>query len=257
MTTSIDAGRSRRLRLYNLGMGLLHAAQGVAVVVLSNDFSLPVTAAFLDGQPGVAESYTGLEELFSINLGYGVAAFLFMSAIAHFVIASPGVFGWYVSNLGRHRNYARWVEYSLSSSVMVVLIAMLTGLSDASALIAIFGVNAAMILFGWLVERDHEPGEAGWGLPFTFGSIAGIFPWIAIGLYLWSPTTEASPPGFVYGIFVSLFVFFNSFAVNQVLQYRRVGRWRDYVYGEFAYVTLSLVAKSLLAWQVFAGALAA
>jgi hypothetical protein len=36
-----------------------------------------------------------------------------------------------------------------------------------------------------------------------------------------------------------------------------VGRWRDYVYGEFAYVTLSLVAKSLLAWQVFAGALAA
>ncbi len=257
MPTTIDAGRSRRLRLYNLAMGVLHAAQGVAVLALANDFALPVTAAFLQGAPGAAESYAGLEELFTINLGRGVALFLFLSAVAHFVIVSPGVFGWYVTNLGRHRNYARWVEYSLSSSVMVVLIAMLTGLSDVSALIAIFGVNAAMILFGWLVERDHEPGERGWGLPFAFGSIAGIVPWLAIGLYLWSPTTEASPPTFVYWIFVSLFVFFNSFAVNQVLQYQRIGRWRDYVYGEFAYVTLSLVAKSLLAWQVFAGALAA
>jgi hypothetical protein len=50
-------------------------------------------------------------------------------------------------------------------------------------------------------------------------------------------------------------VFFNIFAVNQVLQYKKVGRWRDYLYGERAYVVLSLVAKSLLAWQVFAGTL--
>ena len=38
-------------------------------------------------------------------------------------------------------------------------------------------------------------------------------------------------------------------------QYRRVGRWRDYLYGERVYMLLSLVAKSLLAWQVFAGTL--
>jgi hypothetical protein len=40
------------------------------------------------------------------------------------------------------------------------------------------------------------------------------------------------------------------------LQYRRVGRWRSYLFGEKAYMVLSLVAKSLLAWQVFAGTLA-
>jgi len=65
----------------------------------------------------------------------------------------------------------------------------------------------------------------------------------------------ADPPNFVYGIFASLFVFFNVFAVNMVLQYRRVGRWRDYLYGERVYMLLSLTAKSLLAWQVFAGTL--
>jgi hypothetical protein len=40
------------------------------------------------------------------------------------------------------------------------------------------------------------------------------------------------------------------------LQYRRIGPWRDYRYGERGYIVLSLTAKSALAWQVFGGALA-
>ncbi len=63
-------------------------------------------------------------------------------------------------------------------------------------------------------------------------------------------------PAFVFAIFVSLFVLFNSFAVNMALQYRRAGRWRDPFFSERVYILLSLVAKSALAWQVYAGALA-
>jgi hypothetical protein len=88
-------------------------------------------------------------------------------------------------------------------------------------------------------------------LPFWLGCIAGAVPWIAIGIYLISPGIEASPPGFVYGIFVSLFVFFNVFALNMWLQYRRIGPWRNYLFGESVYILLSLTAKSALAWQVF------
>lgn len=56
-------------------------------------------------------------------------------------------------------------------------------------------------------------------------------------------------------IYVSLFVLFNLFAINMLLQYRGVWKWQDYLYGERAYIVLSLVAKSLLAWQVYFGAL--
>jgi hypothetical protein len=63
-------------------------------------------------------------------------------------------------------------------------------------------------------------------------------------------------PGFVIGIYVSLFLFFMSFGLNQWLQYRGVGPWRDYAYGEKAYLVLSLAAKSALAWQIFGGSLA-
>ena len=51
-------------------------------------------------------------------------------------------------------------------------------------------------------------------------------------------------------------MFFFSFGLNQWLQYRGVGPWRDYLFGEQAYLVLSLVAKSVLAWQIYGGSLA-
>lgn len=242
-----------KLRRFNIIMGLFHAIQGAMILILANDFALPVTATFLNGPPGAepAELY----QLFEVRIAWGVAAFVFLSAAAHWLIASPGIYPWYVRNLERNRNYARWIEYALSSSVMVVLIAMLPGISDVAALGAIFAANAAMILFGLLVEKYEEPGRPSF-LAYWFGVLAGAVPWVLIALYLWSPSTDGSPPAFVYGIFFSLFIFFNTFAINMILQYRQIGKWRDYLYGERAYIILSLIAKSLLAWQVFAGTLA-
>lgn len=243
------------LRRANAGAAVLHAVQAGVVLALATDFALPVTASYLTGPPGTPAQEPVV--LFEIPTGLAVAGFLALSALAHLLVCTVW---WqrYVADLGRHRNPARWVEYSLSSSLMIVLIAQLVGISDVAALVALFGVNAAMILFGWLQERYERPAGGGW-LPFGFGCVAGIVPWVAITIYLLSPgsTSAASPPGFVYGIFVSLFVFFNVFALNQWLQYRARGRWQDYLFGEKVYIVLSLTAKSALAWQVFAGTLAA
>lgn len=246
----IDAGTAAGLRRWNWTLGGLHILQGIAVLVLATSFALPVTATFMEGPPGTppAEPAT----LFSLSVAWGVAAFLFLSGFFHWLIASAG-FRRYTSQLSRGQNQFRWIEYSLSSSIMIVLIAMLTGISDIAALIALFGVNAGMIFFGAVQERYESPGGSLW--PFWLGCVLGIVPWIAIAVYLVSPGNPASPPAFVYGIFISLFVFFNSFALTQYLQYRQIGPWRNYLTGERTYMWLSLVAKSALAWQVFAGTL--
>ena len=251
MNTPTMAG----LRRYNLIAAAAHAVQGALVLALANDFTLPVTATYLEGPPGTTPADQVV--LWDLPVAMGVALFFFLSAAAHLIVASPSVFPRYSAGLAAGHNYYRWVEYSLSSSVMIVLIAQLVGIGDAAALLALFGVNASMILFGWLQERYHQPGDGGW-LPFIFGCVAGIVPWLAVLLYLVAPgaTSDAEPPAFVYGIIVSLFLFFNVFAVVQWLQYRQLGRWRDYLVGERTYITLSLVAKSALAWQVFAGTLA-
>lgn len=239
--------RLGRLRIWNIIVGLILVVQAVMVAVLTNNFSLPVTSTFMTGPPGTAPE---LQNLFSISTGWGVFAFLAISAGALLIIASPPVFSWYKRNLLESRNYGRWIEYFFSSSIMIVLIAQLTGISDIAALLAIFGINASMILFGALQEKYEKPGRPSW-LPFWFGSFAGIIPWIAIVIYVIAPGRDVSPPGFVYGIIASLFVFFNCFAINMVLQYKKVGPWRDYLFGEKVYIILSLTAKALLAWQVF------
>jgi hypothetical protein len=235
------------LRKWNVVVGLVLAVQAILIAILTNNFSLPVTATFMSGPPGTTPE---LHHLFNISTGWGVFAFLAISAGALLIIASPPVFPWYKRNLLESRNYGRWIEYFFSSSIMIVLISQICGISDIAALLAIFGINASMILFGALQEKYEKPGKPNW-LPFWFGSFAGIIPWVAIVIYVVAPGLSVSPPGFVYGIIVSLFIFFNCFAINMILQYKKVGPWRDYLYGEKVYIILSLTAKALLAWQVF------
>jgi hypothetical protein len=242
------------LRKTNIYAGILHLLQMAAVLALSNDFALPVTATYMSGPPG--SSFAPPVVLFSTPVGLTVAIFLGLSALAHFIVASPKFFPRYSAGLAAQRNYFRWVEYSISSSVMIVLIAQVTGVSEISAIISIFGVNASMILFGWLQEKYENPGNGGW-LPFIFGCITGIVPWIALLFYVFSigGVSDTSAPAFVYGIVFTIFVFFNSFALVQWLQYKKVGKWSEYMRGERTYITLSLVAKSALAWQIFANTL--
>jgi hypothetical protein len=246
-----------RLRLFNGAMALLHFVQGALMLLLSNDFSLPVTTSFLEFDEVSEKLVVAEDTLLDLRIAPLLASFLFISAFAHLALSLPGVYQWYVRNLREGINYARWYEYALSASVMIVVIAMLTGIYDLGSLILIFALNAAMIFFGLQMEVQNRGAASVNWTPFVLGSFAGIIPWIVIGLYLLAPASRSigDVPTFVYGIYISLFVWFNMFAVNMFLQYRKTGPWRDYLFGERMYILLSLTAKSALAWQVFAGTL--
>jgi hypothetical protein len=162
-----------------------------------------------------------------------------------------------VRNLQQGMNPARWYEYALSSSLMIMIIAMLCGMYDISSLVLIFSLNATMNLFGLLMERYNRTTERVDWTAFIFGCLAGIVPWITIGMYLVgaAQSVDTQIPGFVYAIIASIFVFFSIFALNMFLQYKKVGPWKNYLFGERMYIVLSLVAKSALAWQIFSGTL--
>lgn len=250
-TTRPRAGRYRRLRVLNVAAFVVLLAEGLYMLAASNDLALPVTASFLRDDPVRVTRGTVPETVFSLPIGPTVATFLLLAALDHALVAAPRVHGWYEQCLDRRANYARWVEYSVSASIMVVLIGLFVGIRDLAAVVAVFAANTAMILFGLLMERQQRPGQADWSA-FWFGSLVGAVPWALIAVYLLQPPTV---PGFVYAITVVQLVLFFSFALNMALQYAQVGRWRDYVHGEATYVVLSLTAKSLLAWLVFANVL--
>jgi hypothetical protein len=75
------------------------------------------------------------------------------------------------------------------------------------------------------------------------------------GLYFVVSTNNIADAIPVYAQFGFLltFLFFNSFAINMWLQYKKIGKWKDYAYGEKAYITLSLVSKSALGWIIVLG----
>jgi hypothetical protein len=247
---AITAERFADLRRWNLGLTVLHGIQAVAVLLLANDFAITVTSTFPEGPPGTRTPLA--EGLFDVRIGVAVAVFLGLAAVDHLITATVGR-STYEADLQRGINRFRWVEYSVSATLMVLLIASYSGITNISAVVGVAGANVAMILFGWLQERMNPPGRTSTTMmPFWFGTIVGLAPWIAILINIIGSETV---PGFVYGIVIAQFVFFFSFGLNQWLQYHQTGRWSDYAYGEKTYLVLSLGAKSVLAWQIFGGSL--
>ncbi len=247
------------LRRFNGAMAGLHFIQAVIMLVTGltvaniKDFRLPFTVSFLTYDQTIGTLVTETRNIGNLPIGAMVSIFLFLSALAHFLIILPGINTFYNSRLKKGINYFRWYEYALSSSVMIVIIAMLFGVYDLGSIILIVGLNATMNLCGLAMEiHNQTTSKANW-TSFIIGSFSGVFPWAIILMYFLGGGNFAQIPWFVYAIVGSYFVLFNLFPINMVLQYKKVGKWRDYLYGERGYILLSLFAKTILAWLVFAG----
>ena len=246
VASGVTPERLANLRKWNIGLAIAHAAQAILILVLTDDFFIRVVSTFPEGPPGTRAPAP--EQLFDVRIGVAIAIFLGLAAVDHLVTATFAR-STYESDLRRGINRFRWVEYSFSATLMVLLIGFYSGITNITSVIAVVGANVAMILFGWIQERMNPPGRTSTTmLPFWFGTIAGIAPWIAIAVQIIGSKTV---PGFVYGIVIVQFVLFFTFAANQWLQYRGIGKWSNYVYGEKTYLVLSLAAKSLLAWQIY------
>lgn len=244
-----------KLKRLNIIAGFIHLFQGILVLYLSKSFAVPISGNYLYFNNSSQSLEPATSTLFSAQLPILIASFFFISAFFHFFIATS-YSKQYNTDLKIGINKARWIEYSISASVMMVAISMLVGIYDFMSLLMLFSLTAIMNLMGLVMEIHNQTTKKTNWLSYYIGCLAGIIPWVVIAFYLWLGASKGSAaPTFVYFIFVSIFVFFSCFAVNMILQYKKVGPWKDYLYGEKVYIILSLVAKSLLAWQVFAGTL--
>jgi hypothetical protein len=267
------ASELRTLWIWNLVCFILHLVQGVACLAAAlaveriKNFRLPITTQFLQwtsAGPGLPVRPTQV----SATLGYlpfvaVTSGFAFLSAAAHAAV----LLRWrdYTNGLAKGYNRFRWYEYALSSSLMIVLIAMLFGVYDLFALIGIGAINAAMCLFGDLhevVNAKKEPADVDWAA-YIYGTLAGLVPWGIIVAYIAATPQLDQVPKFVWAILVIYFLLFQTFPITMYMQYTqrcwcRNARYPElqnggYYAGERTYQTLSLVAKSLLLWLVVGG----
>jgi hypothetical protein len=265
-TLNVDV-KIDKLISFNKKMGVVHLVQGLFMMIFAffiypnmtgqGTFTIPVIGNYLEFVVDEGLVLTNTDTLFELPFLQMTASFLLISGIFHFLIA----FVWkdeYRAGLKVGINKFRWYEYALSSSIMIVLISSLFGVRDVAVFALIALANAAMNFFGLDMELLNQ-GESKVGkkvnwLPFIFGSIVGLAPWVAIAFYIGVNPNLENVPGFVWAILGTYFVAFNTFPVNMYLQYAGIGKFKDYLYGERGYVILSLVAKTLLTWLVLFGA---
>jgi branched-subunit amino acid transport protein AzlD len=277
----------KKLRIYNLIMGLIHLFQGVVIIYLSKNVTTKVDI-FLPEPDFITRKITSIPQHFiDIRLDYLLVSFLWISAFAHIFTVLPRVFPKYIENLKLEKNMIRWYEYGISSSIMVVLIAYLCNIQDVTILALMFFLNSSMIFFGavnemynsdlkesvklhnFLIKRlqpnvvikqglSLKKYEPNW-YAFIYGSVAGFIPWVVLFVYFFYSLAKLDGkfevPSFVYYVIYGIFIFFNLFAINMYLQYKKIGKWKSYLFGECMYILLSLISKSLLAWLVFGGLL--
>lgn len=253
---------NEKLINFNLVMGFFHLVQAIIMLFLAtsviqkiSEFAPKIVQRYQEFDFETKTLVSTSKELFDLPFGMLVASFLFASAIAHFMVVIYNKR--YTEDLKKGINRFRWFEYAISSSIMIILIATLFGIYDIATLILIFAANASMNLFGLVMEELNSGADkkkVNWG-PFIWGSIAGLAPWIVILTYMLGTGNFDMVPWFVWAIIGTYFIAFNSFPINMILQYKSVGKWKDYIYGERVYIILSLVAKSVLAWLVLFGAM--
>lgn len=188
------------------------------------------------------------------------------TALAHLAYATEAAVlltgahrGGSLSHLGAlrtgHFSCWRWVEYSVSATLMILVIYALSGIQVLSSYVLAAAVNVAMIFMGAQAEF------LGWRRG-NFASLTLLLAAILCLPVCWAPVfmvTAAAMPTSVRWMQITVFLAFASFGVVYLIGLclrRRVhaapgiGVPRDtsYVIMEILYVTLSLVSKTLMAY---------
>ena len=172
-------GSTARFRVYQLGLSGLHLGQAILVLAIGLDVVIEVTSS--DGSP-----------LFGVSVSVAIATYFLLATLSHGLGATV-LRGLYEADLARGMNRMRWVEYSLSATIMMVLIALYAGVTDIVALSVIAVANVAMILCGWRQEVRNPPARRRTVMrPFWTGVSIGLVPWVIIAL---EPRGQPAEPG--------------------------------------------------------------
>jgi Heliorhodopsin len=249
-------------QLNKLAVALL-AFQAILILIMANSAigSRSITTSFLTTDPqttdvnGQAVLAPAVHNLFDLNLAYLVAAILLISAVIRLLVATSGQ-KTYEKELKKSFSRSRWFEFALVNGLVMVALAIVSGVSDASALLLILALVGFAGFLNYLREINPDIGKLNSWLRLWGGVKAALIPWLVVGIYVWGARAYGSGlPAYIYWLDGSLLVLFLAWAwLDFQISYKR-GRWADYLNVEQGYIILSLITTALLTWQIYAGTL--
>lgn len=234
-------GWEERLWRWNMAALVLQTVTGALVFGLTDyDAKAPVFTFFPAPRNTTTPWTYEAKHVGNFPVGAWSGVFLFLSAADHAYAVIWRRAYW--NNQKARRNPARWLEYSVSASLMHVMVAQLCGVMDLHLLLAIFGLTAACMVCGFLQEIS-----TGHWFPFAAGCWPWVVQWAIIAAYFGVAAERSNPPTFVYAIIVVEIVLDSLFALAMIYQ-QWVHSDERYVWGELLFIILSFTAKQALAW---------
>lgn len=258
-----DGLSAKGLRRLNQTAALLNLIEAIVILAIkkSGQGIRPVDSGFIGHNSLAAATSTqpvavpAIRHLFDLNLAYVVAAFLLVSALINILLATRYRAS-YEQDLERHTSRARWIEYSISAGLMMVAVAMVVGVADLSLLLLLLGTTSFIAFQGLVAEAYGQAAKRVNWFSYWSGLGSAVLSWVVVTIYLWGAYAFGTGvPAYVYTIFISMLFLFALISINRGFQYRKLGRWENYLYGESFYILLMFLAQAALAWQIFAGAL--
>lgn len=267
-STSAGAPRTRRLpfvapRNWNGWLAALYAAQGVAILIASKTFLVPVTLTYLAGDALASKAATSpvlspaIQHLFDLNLAYALAGLLFVLAFVHAVVATVGRKA-YNASVETTASSVRWVVSFLSVGGSLALVGLVIGIRDVVSLLALIAFVLLSTMAAFVVEllsRD-KVGAIHKTFLYRLHFIGYFAPLVALAIYLVGASIyDGQLPVFTTWLFASTVVI--SFFLTNVLrmQLAAEGKWANYAYAERAYLLGAFVLVTSVVWQIFAGLL--
>lgn len=195
--------------------------------------------------------------------------FVLLAAIDHGIISYAMIYHLdCVKNylFKKKNNPIRWIEYSFSSTLMLLSICILCGVSDVHMWVLLTICNSIGMLFGNVIELLSSPENNSFSnhneviikWVYWLTSALVFLPWSVPlsyffhGVYVLNNSpTDANIPSFVYIALLGTLVCFMTFGVNSYLY--SIAKRYDFHQTEYIYVILSFTAKFLLAVDVYGG----
>jgi hypothetical protein len=260
-TVNLKKNNSYNLLKINLIIGLVYLLQVVAVLILSKATYFAIrtnyqTTDSLASQEGNQVLAPATRDMFDLNVVYLLVAILAVSAIAHLLIATVYKTS-YQANLAKSHNKIRWLDYSVSFSLTIVVASLLAGIHDIVTLLAIVVLTIISAVLALSVEsKSISSKTVDWrSLMVALGASLAV--WTGIFIYVTHSVVygQVSIPNYIYFALLSLFGLSIAIHVNTYLSFKRLGRWANYQHSELMFVLLSFVAKVALVWWVVGGML--
>lgn len=216
-------------------------------------------------------------------ISFHILSFVFQAGAALTDMCESGFCGYkYSDQVVAGKNPLRFIEYSISASIMLMVIAMINGIIDVHLLACIAVLTASCQLCGLVVEYldDNEQLELKWMSHLNGWITFCTAYWCIARAYFGSVEySDAKPPDFVVAIVAALFALYASFGLVQLFELMcltrqfniccckccsedsdmcpalcpafRKGPRCNPIYKEIVFVTLSLGAKLTLGWILF------